>query len=130
LLEKLKILMDKIRTGRYPQKMEFTPNLAMLPPPQRRLWPELASTPEMFTLYRGTALALRLGHRASVDFDFFSNAPCNPDRSLPAKETGVGGSVVERGGDTSKIFISHSSANNALALAIAEWLRESGWARN
>lgn len=26
-----------------------------------------------------TALALRLGHRASVDFDFFSNAPYNPD---------------------------------------------------
>jgi len=40
----------------------------------------------MFTLYGGTALALRLGHRASVDFDFSSNAPCNPDelaQSLP-----------------------------------------------
>ena len=66
--------------------MEFIPNLAMLPAPQRRLWPELASTPEMFTLYGGTALALHLGHRASVDFDFFSNAPCDPDaiaQSLP-----------------------------------------------
>lgn len=66
--------------------MEFIPNLAMLPPPQRRLWPELASTPETFTLYGGTALALHLGHRASVDFDFFSNVPCDPDeltRSLP-----------------------------------------------
>lgn len=51
----------------------------MLPPPQRVLWPELASTPEIFTLYGGTALALHLGHRASVDFDFFSNAPCDPD---------------------------------------------------
>lgn len=50
------------------------------------LWPELASTPETFTLYGGTALALRLGHRTSVDFDFFSNAPCDPDElahSLP-----------------------------------------------
>ncbi len=78
--------MDKFRAGRYPQKMEFLPNLTMLPPPQRRFWPELASTPEMFTLYGGTALALRLGHRASVDFDFFSNAPFNPDylaQSLP-----------------------------------------------
>ncbi len=27
----------------------------------------------------------------------------------------------------SKIFIIHSSANNAPALAIAEWLRENGW---
>jgi hypothetical protein len=66
--------------------MEFTPNLSMLPLPQRTLWPELVRTPEMFTLYGGTALALRLGHRSSVDFDFFSNTPFDPDelaRSLP-----------------------------------------------
>ena len=64
----------------------FTPNLTTLPPPQRKLWPELASTPEGFTLYGGTALALRLAHRTSVDFDFFSNAPFDPDdlaRMLP-----------------------------------------------
>jgi hypothetical protein len=59
--------------------MIFTPQLATLPPPQRTLWPELADTPATFTLYGGTALALRLGHRASVDFDFFSNAPFDPD---------------------------------------------------
>jgi hypothetical protein len=52
----------------------------MLPPPQLRLWPELAATPEMFTLYGGTALTLRLGHRTSIDFDFFSNAPFDPER--------------------------------------------------
>jgi hypothetical protein len=58
----------------------------MLPPAQRTLWPELAATPDAFALYGGTALALRLGHRASVDFDFFSNAPFDPDelaRKLP-----------------------------------------------
>jgi len=33
----------------------------------------------MFTLYGGTALALHLGHRTSVDFDFFSNQPFDPD---------------------------------------------------
>jgi len=52
--------------------MVFTPNLSILPPPQLRLWSELDATPEAFTLYGGTALALRLGHRTSVDFDFFS----------------------------------------------------------
>ena len=57
----------------------FTPNLTTLPPPQRKLWPELASTPEGFTLYGGTALALHLAHRTSVDFDFFSNAPFDLD---------------------------------------------------
>ena len=57
----------------------FTPNLTTLPPPQRQLWSELASTPETFMLYGGTALALRLGHRVSADFDFFSNQPFDPD---------------------------------------------------
>src|ERR1017187_533375 len=52
----------------------------MLPPPQLKLWPELGATPESFTLYGGTALTLRLGHRTSVDFYFFSNAPLDPER--------------------------------------------------
>lgn len=58
----------------------FIPNLSTLPPAQRTLWPKLSATPNAFTLYGGTALALRLGHRASVDFDFFSNAPFDPDQ--------------------------------------------------
>jgi hypothetical protein len=51
----------------------FTPKLNILPPPQQRLWVELNTTPPEFTLYGGTALALRLGHRFSVDFDFFGS---------------------------------------------------------
>jgi hypothetical protein len=58
----------------------FVPNLSMLPPPQLKLWTELGATPETFTLYGGTALALRLGHRTSIDFDFFSDAPFDPER--------------------------------------------------
>jgi hypothetical protein len=50
----------------------FMPRLDILPDAQRRLWPELAQTPAIFTLYGGTAIALRLGHRQSVDFDFFA----------------------------------------------------------
>ena len=53
----------------------FVPNCSILPTPQRQLWSELRSTPEEFVLYGGTALALRLGHRQSEDFDFFSNRP-------------------------------------------------------
>ena len=66
--------------------MVFTPDLTKLPLAQRKLWPELATTPAAFTLYGGTALALHLGHRVSVDFDFFSNASFDPDdlaRKLP-----------------------------------------------
>ncbi|MBF0319746.1 MAG: nucleotidyl transferase AbiEii/AbiGii toxin family protein [Nitrospirae bacterium] len=54
--------------------------ISILPPQQLCLWPELDATPEHFTLYGGTALALRLGHRASVDFDFFSNQSFDPNR--------------------------------------------------
>lgn len=50
----------------------FTPRMEILPPAQQRLWPELQPAAELgFALYGGTAIALRLGHRASVDFDFF-----------------------------------------------------------
>ena len=64
--------------------MDFAPRLDILPPPQRRLWDELANVPEEFVLYGGTALALHLGHRESVDFDFFSNKPLDPAKLVPA----------------------------------------------
>ena len=66
--------------------MILKPNLTILPPPQLQLWPELDATPDHFTLYGGTALALRIGHRSSVDFDFFSNQSFDPDelgRAIP-----------------------------------------------
>jgi Nucleotidyl transferase AbiEii toxin, Type IV TA system len=57
----------------------FRPRLDTLPRAQQRLWPELAETPDEFTLYGGTAIALRLGHRQSVDFDWFASVPFVPD---------------------------------------------------
>ena len=65
---------------------DFKPRLDILPPSQRSLWGELIDVPEDFTLYDGTAIALHLGHRESVDFDFFSTGAFAPDRlyaSLP-----------------------------------------------
>lgn len=53
----------------------FAPRLEILPPSQRELWPQLVAVRDRFVLYGGTALALRLGHRTSVDFDFFSFEP-------------------------------------------------------
>jgi hypothetical protein len=55
------------------------PRLDILPVAQRALWPELTAIPPDFVLYGGTALALRLGHRTSEDFDFFSNQSFQPD---------------------------------------------------
>ena len=51
----------------------FAPKLSVLPKTLRALWPSLSQVPEGFVLYGGTALALRLGHRQSVDFDFFTS---------------------------------------------------------
>jgi hypothetical protein len=54
----------------------FKPYLEILPSAQQRLWRELSPAADLgFVLYGGTAIALRLGHRASVDFDFFSEKP-------------------------------------------------------
>lgn len=56
------------------------PRLDVLAPPQRELWDEHAKTiPAGWVLYGGTAIALRLGHRRSVDFDFFSDLPLDED---------------------------------------------------
>jgi hypothetical protein len=65
---------------------KLTPNLNTLPPRQRQVWTRLVTTPKDFVLYGGTALALRLGHRESVDFDFFSSCSFQPGelvRSIP-----------------------------------------------
>ncbi len=52
--------------------MEFQPDLSALPAAQRALWDQLDAVPNHFALYGGTAIALRLGHRSSLDFDFMS----------------------------------------------------------
>ena len=57
---------------------QFTPRLDILPAGQRQLWDRLDTTPDHFVLYGGTARALRLGHRESIDFDFFSARSFNP----------------------------------------------------
>ncbi len=55
------------------------PRLDALPEAQRRLWPMLQPLAELgFVLYGGTAISLRLGHRQSVDFDFFTDQPLDP----------------------------------------------------
>jgi hypothetical protein len=60
----------------------FVPRLDILPAAQRNLWPMLGEVPPHFVLYGGTALALRIGHRVSVDFVFFSHEPFVPAELL------------------------------------------------
>ncbi len=57
------------------QLESFEPRLEALPAAQQDLWAELQRVPSGLVLYGGTALALRLAHRTSVDFDLFSSDP-------------------------------------------------------
>lgn len=89
--------------------LEFAPILTILDGPQRRLWDELGSVADPFVLCGGTAVALQLGHRSSVDFDFVANKEFDPDE-LVVKFPFLHGSrqvqksantltcIVERGG--------------------------------
>ena len=59
----------------------FEPRIEILPPAQKEIWPQLAPAPDLsFVLYGGTAVALHLGHRVSIDFDFFKAEPLDKAR--------------------------------------------------
>ena len=79
--------------------MTFTPVLDVLPEAQRALWPALGDLPDSLVLYGGTALALRLGHRSSVDFGFFSSETLDVDALLELPCL-AGGEVLQREPDT------------------------------
>jgi hypothetical protein len=94
---------------------DFAPHLDVLPKPQRRLWDELAAVPPEFVLYGGTAIALHLGHRQSVDFDFFGSRTFDPAKltaSVPfmtaakitQREPNTLSGIVDRGGPVKLSF--------------------------
>jgi len=59
----------------------FPPRFEILPQAQRDLWAELGPIKDFgFVLYGGTAVALQLGHRSSVDFDFFNHSTFDRQR--------------------------------------------------
>jgi hypothetical protein len=100
----------------------FTPNLQILPPAQRRPWDELMHTPTEFVLYGGTVLGLRLGHRPTEDFDFFSNKSFAPDvlrkaipylqdSELSQFETNTLTAIVDRGGPARVSFFGDLKLN-------------------
>lgn len=74
------------------QRLE--PEFAILPAAQRELWPLLAPSASLdFVLYGGTAVALQLGHRESLDFDFFRSGPLDKDE-IRAQFGFVSGAVI------------------------------------
>ena len=75
------------------QRLE--PKLGVLPPGQREIWTSLAPAAQLnFVFYGGTASALHLGHRESLDFDFFRSEPL--DKAIPDARQAYGS---RQGGD-------------------------------
>jgi len=83
----------------------FSPYMDILPPPQRRLWPELAGLPSEYVLYGGTALALHLGHRQSIDFDFFARRDLNLDRIVSEIPFLADAIVIQRDKNTLSVIV-------------------------
>jgi nucleotidyltransferase AbiEii toxin of type IV toxin-antitoxin system len=83
----------------------FAPRLDILPAPQRRLWPELCQIPKDFVLYGGTAIALRLAHRSSVDFDFFTSRPFQPASLLANLPLLSGAKVLQNVSQTLTVLL-------------------------
>jgi hypothetical protein len=90
----------------------FSPHLEILPEPQLRLWPELRPIAGLgFALYGGTAIALRLGHRTSVDFDLFTERALDRaslKEALPFLRTAQ---VLQESPDTLTVLASSDGAN-------------------
>ena len=82
----------------------FEPRLDILPPPQRALWNDLI-LPSHFVLYGGTAIALHLGHRQSIDFDFFADRSIEPDSLLGGIAAFAGATVTQRARNTLSVLV-------------------------
>jgi hypothetical protein len=83
----------------------FEPHWEALPPAQREIWPQLAGSVGLgLVLYGGTAVALRLGHRSSVDFDFFTERPLDREALRRAFEFVDRSKVIQDRPDTLSVL--------------------------
>lgn len=90
---------------------KFKPRIDILPPAQQRLWPELHNAPNLgFTLYGGTAIALRLGHRESIDFDFFSENLLDRDAIQAAFPFMAQATTLQDQGNTWVVLVPHGNS--------------------
>jgi hypothetical protein len=84
---------------------KFSACREILPASQRAVWPELREIPKHFVLYGGTAIALRLGHRTSIDFDFFTSESFAPDQLLHSLPLLAGAKVLQNVSQTLTVVL-------------------------
>jgi hypothetical protein len=81
------------------QRLE--PKLGVLPAAQQEIWRSLASAQTLnFVLYGGTAITLHLGHRESLDFDFFRSEPLDKRQLRSAFSFIDGAAILQDAPDT------------------------------
>jgi hypothetical protein len=84
----------------------FVPKLNILPAHQRALWPSLRLLRDLgFVLYGGTAISLRLGHRVSIDFDFFTERPFEHSVLIAALPFGGRSQVIQEAPHTLTLLV-------------------------
>ena len=115
--------------------MGFEPKIDILPPAQRNFWQEAPSIPAGFVLYGGTAIAVRLGHRSSEDFDFFSSDAFDVNELLNELTPSRDAEVLQSGQNTLTLRVERGGRSRLTVL----WLQEgdsstplgmtSGWDR-
>ncbi len=84
---------------------QFSARLDILPTTQHALLPALKLTPDQFVLYGGTAIALQLGHRQSIDFDFFSNTSFKPSNLLKEVPYLANSEVIQQEPNTLSVLV-------------------------
>jgi len=92
----------------------FKAHMELLPPAQQRLWPALRPASALgLVLYGGTAIALRLGHRSSVDFDFFTDRPLDKDALREAFPFLTEATVLQERPNTLTVLVSGGDENDS-----------------
>jgi hypothetical protein len=95
---------------------KFDPIKTVLPEAQKTVWKKLPPVTDLgFVLYGGTAIALQLGHRQSVDFDFFTEKKIDTNeifRNLPFLKNG---DVLQSSKDT--LTIAHGTKEGMVKLS-------------
>ncbi|MBI5321650.1 nucleotidyl transferase AbiEii/AbiGii toxin family protein [Bradyrhizobium sp.] len=72
------------------------PKFGILPEAQKQIWASLAAAPQLdLILYGGTAVALHLGHRTSVDFDFFRTEPLDKEEIRSSFPFAAGAAILQ-----------------------------------
>jgi hypothetical protein len=110
---------------------QFSPHLEILPAPQRALWNELSEVSAEFVLYGGTALALHLAHRNSLDFDLFGSRALDLVRieqgisflkgaNIIQRDKNTLSAIVDRGGPVKVSFFGVPNLPRLCAAAVAK----------